>query len=568
MSGRFAGAVCLVSLLSLSACSGGVPEDTSDLESDVGIADSSITDIGSTADVGSCDYDCDSVVHDSANDIELDLQSANDSPDEPGYEPDTPTDSDQPDAESPVKTTNLLDQTLFLIVTTADLADPFVELAAWKTQKGVPTKVVTMDDVLATAPSDDSAEALRHVLKSFWSDGGRYVLLAGDHPKVPRREVHCEAYNAAEDVNLDDDVAADLYYADLDGTWDGDDDGTYGEPEDGLGLMTLELFVGRVPLATIQDARNYVAKVLLYERPPHTDYQDTAIFLGEVVAYMAEIPICSTTYFESSIDYCFPEDIDITKIYDFECGDFPGAIDNTDSAQKAIWQSADSHIIMDLGHGNQKTLGALSISTLTDIAPTKRPAVFLTCQCNTCEFDYDSEVACEAFLRRDWGGVIYVGNSDFGVGFPWESLFFEAFLLDLYDAPGITVGELFANTLSTFGIDSGGDPDEPLSDYRWTLFTLHLFGDPTLAIWTAMPVTASVEVLDQATDSWKIRVTSGDSPVGRADVAVYSANVGLFVQTTGDDGIATFVFGDGAGPTGDVTVTATGPTIVPAVLKL
>ncbi len=453
-----------------------------------------------------------------------------------------------------------------LIVTTAALRAPFDELAAWKTRKGIPARVWTMEEVRAGAPGvPDDATALREALREAAAGGTQWVLLGGRPPLVPVRKVHCQAYNAAEDATLDADVIADLYFADLDGDWDADGDGVYGEPGDGLGDMAPELWVGRVPAASAAEAQAYVDKVMAYERRPVAGYQATAVLMGEVAASMQGMVLCSTTVFESSIADRFPDDFSVTKMYDPACGDFPDAVLNSDAAQLQLWQAGDRHIVVHLGHGNLETLGRIDPVDCRDRIPaTTRPAVFLTCQCDSCMFDQGDRAGCEYFLTDPWGGVIYMGNTDFGVGFPWETLFYDALLADLFADPGTSVGQRFADTLATYGDDSGGDLDAPDSDFRWTRFTLHLMADPSLVIWTTVPVQAEAGVVrDEAGGAWSVRVTAGGQPVGGATVALHWSGAHLFVARTGMDGVARFAWGAQGVPGAGGALTVTGATIVP-----
>src|SRR5262245_22270949 len=101
-----------------------------------------------------------------------------------------------------------------LIVTRAALAPAFQRLAAWKTAKGVPTVVRTIEDIEASGVhGSDVSETVRLYIRAAYLDWGvRFVLLGGDTDIIPPR------YATAEFLGLSN-PPTDLYYACLDGDW-------------------------------------------------------------------------------------------------------------------------------------------------------------------------------------------------------------------------------------------------------------------------------------------------------------------------------------------------------------
>ena len=72
--------------------------------------------------------------------------------------------------------------------------------------------------------------------------------------------------------SIDNNMPTDLYYACLDGTWNGDGDSIWGEKNDGSGGgdvdLVPELHVGRAPVSNVTEAVNFVSKAVLYETVP------------------------------------------------------------------------------------------------------------------------------------------------------------------------------------------------------------------------------------------------------------------------------------------------------------
>src|SRR5690606_34379322 len=77
----------------------------------------------------------------------------------------------------------------FIIVTNESFKSHFQELATYKTQRGIPTLVVTTEQIYAEFPGVDKPEKIRNYLKSahkFWGSG-LFVLLGGDTDVIPGR---------------------------------------------------------------------------------------------------------------------------------------------------------------------------------------------------------------------------------------------------------------------------------------------------------------------------------------------------------------------------------------------
>ena len=74
----------------------------------------------------------------------------------------------------------------YLIVTTADMADEYQELANFKTREGVPARVTTVDWILANYHANDLASRIRAYIRDVYLyQGLRFVLLGGDTDQVP-----------------------------------------------------------------------------------------------------------------------------------------------------------------------------------------------------------------------------------------------------------------------------------------------------------------------------------------------------------------------------------------------
>lgn len=78
----------------------------------------------------------------------------------------------------------------YLIITTNSLKASFLPFAEWKSKKGVPTAIVTLeDDIIGKFPGCDSSEQIRNYLISMKNKfgPGLLVLLGGDINLIPSR---------------------------------------------------------------------------------------------------------------------------------------------------------------------------------------------------------------------------------------------------------------------------------------------------------------------------------------------------------------------------------------------
>ena len=141
----------------------------------------------------------------------------------------------------------------YLIITNEELRDSdeeynFQYLMQSKEDKGLATKLVTVEEIYGDYEGDDDQDKIRNFIKDAYANWGiTYVLLGGDGDGadiggesgdniIPARLLYADAGEAAEYL------ASDVYYACLDGTFDYDEDGIYGEPTDGVDGGEVDLY--------------------------------------------------------------------------------------------------------------------------------------------------------------------------------------------------------------------------------------------------------------------------------------------------------------------------------------
>jgi hypothetical protein len=163
----------------------------------------------------------------------------------------------------------------YMIITTGDYAAELEPLKRWKTFKGYKAEIVVIEDnIYPYYQGVDDAEKLRNFLIDYKTNHVEfcYAVLAGDIDDVPIRYTVC--YDGTSDPPLVDKYICDLYFADIDGNWNTDEDGRWGEPWHDDPDFGAEIYVARLPLQLDGNATTWIEKLIRYEvEPGYGNYQ-------------------------------------------------------------------------------------------------------------------------------------------------------------------------------------------------------------------------------------------------------------------------------------------------------
>jgi Peptidase family C25/FlgD Ig-like domain len=425
-----------------------------------------------------------------------------------------------------------------VILAPDSLADVFQRLADYQTRTGRSTVVRPLSTVRALDPrSNDLAQAIRSFLRSaFELWGTRSAILAADHEVIPLRMVRVLQPTV-------EDIPTDTYYADLDGTWDRNGNGIYGEVADSLDMVS-DLTVGRLPATTRAEATAMVDKALRYMTNPPAAPLTKSLMLAEVLfpsewsqgadfdidgAVEAEslrvrVPGCATTlrYYENHTFY-------------------PGSIHLTKSA--ALTALTRGHnVVVHVGHGSRSQISVGSeIVTGTELASISSgdsAALWVSSNCASAAADYDC--VAEKLVRRPNGGALaYVGATRDA----WaanSSMLSEALFGELFGSGTPTLGEAVETSRAKFL--PGARSELPV---RWGYFETILLGVPTLRIWKCPPAALTVvrpSSVSLGASSFQVTVTSGGPPVASARVTVWKAGEDYRSVLTNASGVAVVPF--------------------------
>jgi hypothetical protein len=368
-----------------------------------------------------------------------------------------------------------------VVITCDSFVTHFAPLCAYvESSLGLNDTIVTTRAIYGAFPGRDRPEQIRNFIRHAYQNWGTtHVLLGGDVENIPCRRPWVDAtpYNPI----LLDSIPADLYYADLDGDWDFDGDGLFGEPEDSCDMYP-DVFIGRAPATTVASASLFVSKFLTYANDPNAPYLRNVLLAGfdifENVYCETTMELYDSAYVPVQVKPC-------AKVYDRHTGNHKTAVTNLLNQGQHVWIHADhcNYYGMGMGHMNHGyVMDRTNLAALTNAA---RYTIMTSVGCFTGEFD-TADCAAEHFmLAPNGGGVAVASNSRYGLaGDPtnpqreYSFMLVEGFVRALFAQP--CPGSLEA-------IARAWAEAVPLAEvstaYRWCLFEWNLLGEAAMPVW-------------------------------------------------------------------------------------
>jgi len=148
-----------------------------------------------------------------------------------------------------------------------------------ETQDGLSCTLVTIEDIDdctdyhgSDSPVDDLPARIREFCRDAYQDWGTdYIFVGGDDEWIPARHMK---------YDYEGNVDSDLYWSNLDKTFNADGDGYWGEEGDAGFDLYAELFIGRITCDVPQDVSNWMKKSFYYADSLSQDYLENAAFYG------------------------------------------------------------------------------------------------------------------------------------------------------------------------------------------------------------------------------------------------------------------------------------------------
>jgi hypothetical protein len=374
-----------------------------------------------------------------------------------------------------------------VIVTSDSLASEFERLAAWHGLMGVRTAVRTVAWIESRYPGSDTPERIRNFLKDAYTNWGTiYALMGGDPVVVPMRVLEYGwLWNFTAETA--DEIAVDCYYSNLDGDWNADGDGLFGEggsfSDDDAIDPFADILVGRAPVESAEDARTFVDKTILYARGGKKDgWQDRTVFMAQVIEEQTGFD--GAEFAELILEH-FPGDFETTRLYQNYTA-YDGAVHET-LENCMNYLNAGAGIVSHIGHGDffRLNLGGQMMWRWQADALSNDSTFFFMYMMNCASASPGVESIAKNFIRNPGGGAVaLVGNQIFAAprnGLALEEKVFEL----LFASEGLTLGAVTTIPRNLYAL--------PTRNYPWWTYVNNiLYGDPCLMLWKATPGNLSV----------------------------------------------------------------------------
>ena len=432
----------------------------------------------------------------------------------------------------PVRKNPVFQDGQYVIITNQALsqcagADTLSDLAAEKNGRGITTLIKTTEEIYNEYTGADDPEKVRNFIKDMYENHGtEYVLLAGDADLsvvggetepviVPVRGLWGDIDYGGVEENL----SSDIYYSCLDGDFNADMDGVYGEPTDDPDLLA-EVAVGRAPVDSCQEVQNFVRKTLAYRNSTDA-YLKNVWMAGEYIGpdsygkmYLEQLHqgsayggILTRGFVESSF-------FEVQTLYDMDLCEQ----DCWGVTEMLAILNGDAHIVNHSGHSMTNYNMRLSCDDI-DAGMTNSKYFFqITSGCYPGSFDNrldplfgdnqvsDQDSFTEHLIVSQYGAFGAVSCSRYGVGSLFERLFWDSAFSHGLKA----MGEMHshARDVSSGWVENNYE--------RWSMYGMNLFGDPELPLHMSNSTDPLMGV--PSNPLWFIAVQGGDNPAYQAIV--------------------------------------------------
>jgi len=383
-----------------------------------------------------------------------------------------------------------------LLISNQALLPSFDEYIAFKQSTGYIIATETIENIYSNYTGQDNAEKVRNCIIDYYQNYNiDYVILGGDsdgndpaNAVVPHR-----GFSVLDDPTL----PSDLYFSGLDGTWNDDGDGYWGESNE---IDTYsEISVGRICVDMVSEIENSTHKLYMYQDQPVVDDIEKALMIGEELNdspwtfggdYKDQIVYGSSANGYTTVG--ISENFTVNTLYD---RDFNwGANDLYEQ-----FNDIGINLVNHLGHSNPTYNMKISNSDLTTYnftndGVTRGYPIGYSQGCYNGSFDnwhfsgfYTEDCFAEKFSGLETGEVACIANSRYGWYQPGgtnsSSQYYDR---QFYDA---IFGQEVTKIGDTNRRSKEVDVNLMISDgyYRWVAYETNLFGDPSMDIWTAIP---------------------------------------------------------------------------------
>ncbi len=380
-----------------------------------------------------------------------------------------------------------------LIITSKKLQQAAERLQGIKEREGFRIKIMYVEDIYDNIAFEgrDRQESIRKYIKYAWRNFGiKFVIILGDTDVVPVRYAYIPDGAFDNNPNIDGDIVeTDLYYADLDNTWDDNNDGHWGDLEHDNVDGWPDVLVGRISVSNLTEAMMYIDKISRYR--PIDSLQSRVLFVG-TDTFMVGYPEG-----EYLLEYSskFVRNATITRIYETF-----GNLTRTTFIQE---MDEGYSLVAFTGHGTHDSL-VVTFSETYSIGDAlsqrnKIYPIFVALSCDAGRFAEVDGIGEALILNPNGGAIAFLGSSRLAWGYigelvtsglmgemVWRTI--RAYF-DHTSKINTTLGAIWARAISEY-ITKHGIRNTLAGYYLdWkTVAEYNLLGDPTL--FTRKPIRA------------------------------------------------------------------------------
>ncbi len=407
----------------------------------------------------------------------------------------------------------------YIIIAPEEFAAALQPLADWKTQKGIPTIIRTLEYIQQEFPDGvDLAEKMRNFIRwTYENRGTKYILLAGDVEYVPSRNITTGGFT----------FATDYYFADLDGTWNADQDDIFGEAVDNLDGYP-EVYVSRIPVRNTADIDRFITKLFQYEKldglAEGEDFPANVLYTAANLSHANDGKNLIMKHVDPEINPVFSRKM-ITESDDI--GHDPSvAIAELNKNHGLIFTECHGTAYTIRPGGRRSNVYNYNFDDLTNTMP----GVYYIASCYTNDIRKRS-ISERWLLSPNGGGVAYIGNSSYE--YPFSGIYLQKEFYNLVFTQGYyhLAEAHFLSRLIYLGYLNYEGPS------RIIVYSTVVLGDPEMPIWTEKPSYLVINTQDSVINGqsrFVVQVNDKNTamPVTDASVVLYKkGNVYLGTQT-------------------------------------
>ena len=462
-----------------------------------------------------------------------------------------------------------------LIITSSDFVSGYAEYCEYYNSIGMRNQIALVSDIYAAMSGVDNQEKIRnYIIQEYQNNGIGLVVLGGDVNIVPYRGLFCQVQSSS--LYESNDIPADLYYSGLDGTWNDNNDGRWGEP--GEDDLYPEIGISRMSFKTATELQNMIHKTLSYQQNPVLGEFHKVILAGE---HLYDNPTSNgSDYLELLIGthddngyttVGYPTTYNFTKLYE-ELGTWSG------SALKQAINAGTSYVHHD-GHANSGYVAGwygISNSDFSGANGVDHNYTFFHSQGCDCGA-FDENCILEKMVTIENFAVAVIGNSRYG----WfnegqtegPGCHLEREMTDAQwgDRVGIlSAAHAIGKCETAPWVTAPGQWEE--GALRWNFYDMNILGDGVVNVWLDEPMTAVVDAPAQVvigTQSIDVTVTDENgNALKNYRCLVYMDGVAIAMGSTDENGVAEIEFEGGLQNVGTMIMKVTGVNSYPQDVEL